>query len=223
MVIRQIVLDTETTGLSASEHRIIEIGCIEIINRRVTGKHFHAYLQPDRAIDPGAERVHGISSAFLKGKPRFKEVMTEFLAYIEGAELIIHNAPFDTSFLNAEFRLAGLTLDTNENYTIIDTLSMARKKHPGQKNNLDALCKRYQVNNEHRQLHGALLDAQILADVYLAMTAGQEAFAFENHEMDEATEKDSAFAEHKQGVSTPIILATATELADHSAFMEQLR
>ena len=172
---RQIVLDTETTGLEVSQgHRIIEIGCIELINRRVTGNHWHYYVNPDREIDSGAFEVHGISSDFLQDKHRFAELADDFINYVSGAELVIHNAPFDIGFLNHELSLLeppGAPLQ--ECCSILDTLLMARQKHPGQKNNLDALCKRYAIDNSHRSLHGALLDARILADVYLAMTGGQ--------------------------------------------------
>ncbi len=172
---RQIVLDTETTGLDPGQgHRVIEIGCIEIENRRLTGRHFHCYLNPDREIDEGAVQVHGITSAFLADKPRFSNVADDFLHFVSDAELIIHNAPFDIGFLNSELKLAGGTYGRMEDYcSVIDTLTMARKKHPGQRNSLDALCKRYEVDNSQRELHGALLDAEILADVYLLMTGGQ--------------------------------------------------
>lgn len=172
---RQIVLDTETTGLEPGEgHRIIEIGCVELVDRRPTGNSFHQYLQPDRPIDPGAAQVHGITDELLRDKPRFADIVEDFIDYVRGAELIIHNAPFDVGFLDHELRrcrddglcIAGLC-------TVTDTLVMARSLHPGQRNSLDALCKRYAVDNSHRDLHGALLDAEILADVYLAMTGGQ--------------------------------------------------
>ncbi|HEX4896489.1 MAG TPA: DNA polymerase III subunit epsilon [Solimonas sp.] len=171
---RQIVLDTETTGLEVDlGHRVIEIGCVELRNRRPTQNHWHRYLQPDREIDPGAEAVHGISNAFLADKPRFAELARELWDYLAGAELIIHNASFDVGFLDREFALAGLPGKLAEVCTITDTVSMARKLHPGQKVNLDALCKRYSVDNSNRDFHGALLDARLLADVYLAMTGGQ--------------------------------------------------
>jgi DNA polymerase III subunit epsilon len=172
---RQIVLDTETTGLEPKEgHRIIEIGCVEVIDRRLTRNNFHQYLQPDREIDAGAVEVHGITNEFLCDKPRFGEIAEDFLRYIADAELIIHNAAFDVGFLDSELaqwradtpRIAGLC-------RVTDTLAMARNLHPGQRNSLDALCKRYAVDNSRRELHGALLDAEILADVYLAMTGGQ--------------------------------------------------
>jgi DNA polymerase-3 subunit epsilon len=172
---RQIALDTETTGLEpALGHRIIEIAGIEIVNRRLTGKHFHCYLNPERDIDAGAQNVHGISREFLSDKPTFAQTAEEFLTYIKNAELIIHNASFDVGFINHELTLLNpQTLKITEHCKIIDTLSLARLRHPGQKNNLDALCKRYDIDNSKRDLHGALLDARLLAQVYLAMTGGQ--------------------------------------------------
>ena len=179
---RQIVLDTETTGLEPSDgHRIIEIGCVELVNRRHTGRSFHQYLQPDRTIDEGAIEVHGITNEFLVDKPRFADVVDDFLEFVRDAELIIHNAPFDVGFLNHELKLldsGGHRLDAY--CTVLDTLALARKLHPGQKNSLDALCKRYTVDNSRRELHGALLDAEILADVYLAMTGGQVNLSLES-------------------------------------------
>lgn len=177
---RQIVLDTETTGLNVQEgHRIIEIGCVELINRRATGRHFHRYLNPERDIEEGALAVHGLTRARLAQEPRFAEVSAELLEFIRGADLIIHNAAFDVAFLEREFELLAqqppvLLADLCR---VIDTLGMARERHPGQRNSLDALCKRYGIDNSHRQLHGALLDARILADVYLAMTGGQSMLA----------------------------------------------
>ena len=174
---RQIVLDTETTGLDPREgHRIIEIGCVELIDRRLTRNSFHQYLQPEREIDQAAVNVHGITNAFLADKPRFAEVVDDFLRYVGGAELIIHNAPFDLGFLDHELgRWRAETPRMQDRCAVTDTLALARRLHPGQRNGLDALCKRYGVNNAHRDLHGALLDAEILADVYLAMTGGQVA------------------------------------------------
>ncbi|NOY62320.1 MAG: DNA polymerase III subunit epsilon [Gammaproteobacteria bacterium] len=180
---RQIVLDTETTGLEASQgHRIIEIGCVELVNRRLTGNHYHQYLQPDREIDVGAIEVHGITNEMLADKPRFVDVAAEFVAFIGGAELIIHNAPFDVGFINAELeRLADdRWLRVNDYATVLDTLVMARQMNPGQRSSLDALCKRYEIDNSRRELHGALLDAEILADVYLAMTGGQTALQLDD-------------------------------------------
>jgi DNA polymerase-3 subunit epsilon len=172
---RQIVLDTETTGLEVSlGHRVIEIGCVELVNRRVTGNHWHHYFNPEREVDAGAFEVHGISNEFLQDKPRFADLAGEFVDYVRGAELIIHNAPFDVGFLNHELSMSDCGLSPLEDSCgILDTLMLARQKHPGQKNNLDALCKRYDIDNSQRSLHGALLDARILADVYLAMTGGQ--------------------------------------------------
>ncbi len=172
---RMVVLDTETTGLNPQEgHRIIEIGCVELVKRRLTGKRFHVYINPDRIIDEGAIAVHGITNQFLDDKPHFEQIVEDFIAFIRGAELVIHNAPFDVGFINHEFsRLnnkAGTVADYSE---VFDTLAYARKKHPGQRNSLDALCKRYSIDNSHRDLHGALLDAEILADVFLLMTGGQ--------------------------------------------------
>jgi len=170
---RLVVLDTETTGLNPQEgHRIIEIGCVEVIKRRLTGKRFHAYINPNREIDAGAIEVHGITNEFLQDKPHFNDVANDFVAFIKDAELIIHNAPFDVGFINHEFSHLNLGVVTKFS-TVFDTLAYARKKHPGQRNSLDALCKRYGVDNSHRDLHGALLDAEILADVFLMMTGGQ--------------------------------------------------
>ena len=178
---RQIVLDTETTGLEPKQgHRIIEIGCVEMIDRRLSGNNFHQYLQPDRKIDDAAVEVHGITNEFLEDKPRFADVVNDFIDYIRGTELIIHNAPFDIGFLDHEFKRCeqGVTMD--ELASVVDTLIMARRLHPGQRNSLDALCKRYDINNSHRTLHGALLDSEILADVYLGMTGGQTALSFDS-------------------------------------------
>jgi len=172
---RQVVLDTETTGLEIEAgHRILEIGCVEIVARKLTRRHFHQYINPERESDDGALEVHGITSQFLADKPVFADVWENFLQFVEGSELIIHNAAFDIGFLNREMRLLDPSLGTLTDYcSVIDSLALARNKHPGQKNNLDALCKRYSVDNSQRQLHGALLDAEILADVYLLLTGGQ--------------------------------------------------
>jgi DNA polymerase-3 subunit epsilon len=174
---RQIILDTETTGLEPEQgHRIIEIGCVELVNRRKSGRTFHRYLRPDREVDRGAIQVHGLTNEFLAQQPRFADVVDELLEFISGAELIIHNAAFDLAFLDAELkRLPGPLRQTRKLCTVIDTLPLARQLHPGQRNSLDALCKRYEIDNSHRELHGALLDAQILLEVYLAMTGGQTA------------------------------------------------
>jgi len=177
---RQIVLDTETTGLNAKlGDRVIEIGCIELLSRRVTERHFHTYLDPEREIEEGAAKVHGLTREFLSDKPRFAEVAKDFLDYVRGAELIIHNAAFDVEFLDAELELAGLGRLADHAAGVIDTLALARELHPGRRNSLDALCERYGVDNAHRTLHGALLDARLLAEVYLAMTRGQDSLAMD--------------------------------------------
>ena len=172
---RQIVLDTETTGLETSQdHRIIEIGCVELVGRKLTGRHYHQYINPQRKVDEGAMEVHGITDQFLEDKPLFSQIAREFIEFVDGADLVIHNAPFDVGFINHEIaKLGGQYREIETSCRIIDTLALARQKHPGQKNNLDALCKRYGVDNSQRDLHGALLDAEILADVYLLMTGGQ--------------------------------------------------
>lgn len=177
---RQIVLDTETTGLNARlGDRIIEIGCIEIFNRRVTDRHWHHYVNPQRKSEPGALAVHGIADEFLEDKPKFKELARDFLDFVSGAELIIHNAGFDIEFLDAELQKAGLDTLDKFGVTVTDTLKLAKSLHPGKKNSLDALCERYEINNAHRTLHGALLDAQLLAEVFIAMTRGQDSLLME--------------------------------------------
>ena len=222
---RSVVLDTETTGMPVTDgHRIIEIGCVELQGRKLTGRHFHVYLQPDRDIDEGALAVHGITSEFLTGKPRFREVADEFFEFVKGAQLIIHNAAFDLGFLNNEFALLGQQerSDLSEHCTVLDTLMLARGRHPGQRNNLDALCKRYGVDNSGRDLHGALLDAEILADVYLAMTGGQTSLLLAGNASDgegsgnsqQASEIRRLPAERKL---TQIIRASEAELAEHAA------
>jgi DNA polymerase III subunit epsilon len=171
---RQVVLDTETTGLEVEQaHRVIEIGCVEIFNRRLTGRKFHQYLNPERDIDEGAQAVHGLTRERLSKEPTFRDVHVEFLEFIRDAELVIHNAAFDVGFLNAEFARAAAAHRVADICRVLDTLALARKMHPGQRNSLDALCKRYSVDNSHREYHGALLDARILAEVYLTMTGGQ--------------------------------------------------
>ena len=220
---RQIVLDTETTGLEPREgHRIIEIGCVEVINRRLTGNNYHQYLQPDRDIDAGAAEVHGITDKFLVDKPRFSDVVGTFMDYIRGAELIIHNAPFDVGFLNHELNLIGNSLGTiAEHCGVIDTLVMARKAHPGKKNNLDALCGRYGINNSHRDLHGALLDAEILADLYLVMTGGQTALSLGN----EATEEGGSVKIERITGDRPalkVVRASSEELELHQKKLDEI-
>src|SRR5687767_9354814 len=219
---RQIILDTETTGLEPEQgHRIIEIGCVELMNRRKTGRTFHRYLRPDREVDRGAIQVHGLTNEFLAQQPRFADVVEELIEFINGAELIIHNAAFDLAFLDAEFkRLPGPLRQARSLCSVIDTLPMARLMHPGQRNSLDALCKRYGIDNSHRELHGALLDAQILLDVYLAMTGGQTALI-----LGESTEsqRDVAF-EPVAAVARPrgllrVLRATAEELVAHERML----
>ncbi|QBF26088.1 DNA polymerase III subunit epsilon [Pseudomonas tructae] len=181
---RFVVLDTETTGMPVTDgHRIIEIGCVELMGRRLTGRNFHVYLQPDRESDEGAIGVHGITDSFLLDKPRFAEVADEFFEFIQGAQLVIHNAAFDVGFINNEFAMLGQheRADIAQHCTILDTLMMARARHPGQRNNLDALCKRYGIDNSGRELHGALLDSELLADVYLSMTGGQTSLSLAGH------------------------------------------
>ena len=222
---RQIVLDTETTGLEPSQgHRIIEIGCVEMINRRLTGNNYHQFLQPDRAIDEGAQAVHGISNEFLADKPRFLDVAKDFIEYLDGAELIIHNAPFDVGFINHEFKLCGDEFGKVDTYcTVIDTLVMARKMRPGKKNNLDVLCKEYDVNNAHRELHGALLDAELLAEVYLRMTGGQSALLLDSEETSDAS-FSSAHIKKLSADRKPIriIKASDEELQAHQAIVDKM-
>ncbi len=220
---RQIVLDTETTGLEASAgHRIIEIGCVEILNRRPTGQKFHRYLNPEREIDAGALAVHGIDSARLQLAPKFAEIVEELLAFISGAELIIHNAPFDVGFLDAEFaRLPGDIRTVAATCKVLDTLTLARSLHPGQRNSLDALCKRYSVDNTKRELHGALLDAGILVDVYLAMTGGQSALALDmSGRGQEARTQGVASPARAPGVTLSITAADPDELQRHEAMLD---
>ncbi len=221
---RQVVLDTETTGLDPSlGHRVIEIGCVEIENRRLTGRHFHCYLNPDREIDEGAVQVHGITTEFLADKPRFSQVMEDFLRFVSGAELIIHNAPFDLSFLDSELALARNPHRSLQDLCpVTDTLQMARKKHPGQRNSLDALCKRYEVDNSQRELHGALLDAEILADVYLAMTGGQANLLLVSEEVVvQVSEMESGKLSLARGL-LPVSLPDAEELEAHARFLERI-
>ncbi len=213
---RQVILDTETTGLEPElGHRVIEIGCIEVVNRRRTGRVFHRYLCPDREIDPGALQVHGITAEFLQGQPRFADIAAEWIEFVRGAELVIHNAPFDVAFLDAELtRLADAPGRVGDLCQVLDTLALARQLHPGQRNGLDALCKRYSVDNSHRDLHGALLDADLLLEVYLAMTGGQGALTLD--EAGDATEVRSAAKKAKRPRGTLVVIrASAEELQAH--------
>jgi len=221
---RQIVLDVETTGLEAAAgHRIIEIGCVEILNRRPTGQKFHRYLNPERDIDAGALAVHGIDSARLQQAPKFAEIIDELLAFISGAELIIHNAPFDVGFLDAEFaRMPGGARTVVSLCKVLDTLALARSLHPGQRNSLDALCKRYSVDNTKRELHGALLDAGILVDVYLAMTGGQSALALDmSGGRGQGTRPGGvAVPVRAPGVTLSVTAADSDELRQHEAMLD---
>ncbi len=209
---RQIILDTETTGLDpALGNRILEIGGVEIVDRQPTGKHFHRYVNPERDSEEGALQVHGITSEFLADKPKFREIAQEFLDYIAGAELVIHNAPFDLAFLNHELRLLNMKPVKDVCPSVIDTLKQARELHPGKRNNLDALCERYQINNAGRTLHGALLDAQLLAEVYLAMTRGQGSLMIDSGPTAIVRVEDS----ERGKVEILVRLASAEELAAH--------
>jgi DNA polymerase-3 subunit epsilon len=218
---RLVLLDTETTGLKVEEgHRVIEIGCIELSSRQVTDKKLHLYVNPEREIDPGATQVHGMTWDQLKDKPRFSDVAHDFITFVSGAQLVIHNAAFDVGFLNEELRRAGHSPVAAYCASIIDSLALARELHPGQRNSLDALCQRYGVSNDHRTVHGALLDAQLLADVYLAMTRGQESLEINNEDqsIDQAnviTPADRARLLVRQ--------ASPKEQALHQAMIEQLR
>jgi DNA polymerase-3 subunit epsilon len=227
--VRQIVLDTETTGLEPSQgHRIIEIGGVEVVNRRATGRHFHEYLDPERDIDAGAAAIHGFTREKLAGRPKFADVVERFLEFVDGAELVIHNAPFDTGFIDMELarwaRSRGEeAVSIRSRCAVLDTLALARELHPGQRNALDALCKRYSIDNSHRQLHGALLDARILTDVYLAMTGGQSTLA-----LDEAVRAIGIVGDAIAGPQARpagvlrVVEPEAAELAAHEAMLAQM-
>ena len=224
---RQIVLDTETTGLEPElGHRVIEIGCVELVNRRATGRTFHRYLNPEREIDDAALAVHGISRSELDGQPRFAEIHEELLAFVADAELVIHNAEFDVAFLDAELgRVPGEMRRVASVCQILDTLALAREMHPGQRNSLDALCKRYEVDNSHRELHGALLDARILADVYLAMTGGQGALAL-TEAVSATRAADGARAARvlvRTGLALLVVAPTAEEARAHEGMLALIR
>ena len=220
---RQIILDTETTGLEPEKgHRIIEIGCVEMINRRITGSTFHHYINPQIAVEREAKEIHGITNEFLSDKPLFRDIVDEFMTYIEGAELIIHNAPFDVNFLNHEFKWARKRYKTVEDYcTVFDTLAYARSKHPGQRNSLDALCARYHVDHSHRDWHGALLDAELLAQVYLLLTGGQISL-FQDDDVELL--KTAMVLEHTANSNRQplrVIQASPQELVRHQAFIQK--
>ncbi len=219
---RQIVLDTETTGIEPKEgHRIIEIGCVEVVNRRLTGNHFHVYINPGRHIEQEAIEVHGITNEFLADKPTFSQVAQEFVNFIKGAQLVIHNAPFDVGFMDHEFAMESSTrgVITHDICDVLDTLVLARQMHPGQKNNLDALCKRYGIDNSHRTLHGALLDAEILADVYLLMTGGQTKLKLASSGSSD-TDSTAIRRIERKANKLKVIRASADELTQHEARLD---
>ena len=221
---RQIVLDTETTGLEPSQgHNVIEIGCVEMIKRRLTGNNYHQYIKPNRDSDEGALRIHGITNEFLADKPKFSDITGDFLEYIRGAELIIHNAPFDIGFLNAELARNGCREKVEDICSVVDSLKLARRKHPGQKNNLDALCRRYGIDNAHRELHGALLDSEILADVYLMLTGGQTDLLLAGEGEKESADGGIEVRKLNSAVGDlKVITPTAEELTEHAAFVKML-
>lgn len=222
---RQIVLDTETTGLSPAQgHRIIEIGCIELVNRRITGRSWHRFVNPEREIDEGAERVHGLSLADLTGHPRFAEIADELLEFIRGAELIIHNADFDVGFLEHELRLMKhLQPLIAEHAMVLDTLTLARELHPGQRNSLDALCKRYEVDSTSRDLHGALIDAELLTNVYLAMTGGQAALELEDEQGVLSPTQETRRRLRREDLELVVVRASADEASLHEAFLDRMK
>ena len=230
---RQIVLDTETTGLSTAQgHRIIEIGCVELVNRRLTGREFHRFLNPDRDIDEGAEAVHGITRADLETAPRFHEVVDEFLEFVKNAELVIHNAPFDVGFLEHELKLMEHPQPSIEDHAdVLDTLALARELHPGQRNSLDALCKRYEVDASKRDVHGALIDSELLANVYLAMTGGQSSLMLDEETVDVIDHGHGALsgnggaptAAGAANLDLVVIQASPEEAASHDAMLQKIR
>lgn len=223
---RQIVLDTETTGLDPKEgHRIIEIGCVELIDRRLTGNDFHQYLNPEREVEQGAIDVHGITNEMLTDKPRFRDVADDFLKYVAGAELVIHNAPFDVGFIDNELKLLGdREQRTGDICSVLDTLVMARKMHPGQRASLDALCKRYEIDNSQRDYHGALLDAQILAEVYLAMTGGQATLLLDENAGKDEKGREQSMQQRidRRGLELAVPKPTAAEAEAHRESREIL-
>jgi len=219
---RQVVLDTETTGLEPREgHRIIEIGCVEMVDRRLTGNTYHQYINPEREVEEGALSVHGISNEFLEDKPVFSAVVDDFIDFVKDSELVIHNAPFDIGFLNHELGLLKRISKTMEDYcSVLDTLDMAKKLHPGQRNNLDALCRRYGVDNTNRDLHGALLDSEILADVYLAMTGGQVSLSFSDSDGNNANNGDKIIRLSEQRNKLLVVAANDEELTAHEEILD---
>jgi len=221
---RQVVLDTETTGLEpVQEHRIIEIGCVELVDRRFTGKSFHTYLNPERQVDAGALEVHGIDDRRLAKEPRFADMAAEFLRFVDGAELVIHNAAFDVDFINHELRRMGAAdADITLRCRVVDSLELARRMHPGQKNSLDALCKRYNVDNSGREYHGALLDAQLLAEVYLAMTGGQATLGLNAASQAAIFGRAQPQRMDRQGLKLTVLKATPEEAAAHEAWLDEI-
>ena len=221
---RQVVLDTETTGLEPQGgHRIIEIGCVEISHRRLTGRHYQQFLDPKREVDEGASEVHGLTSKDLAGRPEFVGVVDDFMEFVNGAELIIHNAPFDLGFINMELERIDSKWGAIENYcSVLDTLNHARKLHPGQRNSLDALCKRYDVVNSHRELHGALLDAELLAEVYLAMTGGQESLDLEGSEQARQNVVSVVTQKAIDEANLTVVAVSDDELKDHTKILSDM-
>jgi DNA polymerase-3 subunit epsilon len=221
---RQIVLDTETTGLSAAQgHRIIEIGCVEIVNRRLTGNEFHRFVNPERDIDEGAQRVHGISLADLEGQPRFAEIAEDFLDFIRDAELVIHNAEFDVGFLEHELHLMNHSRPLiAEHALVLDTLALARRMHPGQRNSLDALCKRYSVDASQRDVHGALIDAELLARVYLAMTGGQAALSLDAEQKSGTNFNSHVGIRRRSDLNLVVVPANDSDIAAHEAMLDRM-
>jgi len=223
---RQIILDTETTGLEPTRgHKIIEIGCVEMIDRKLTGNHFHVYINPQREVEEGAIEVHGITNEFLQDKPLFKDVVQDFIDYVKDSELVIHNAPFDIGFLNHEIKMLKKPLGEMTDFCrVLDTLVLARQMHPGQKNSLDALCKRYFIDNSHREVHGALLDSEILAEVYLGMTGGQTDLTL-THKQDYLTSnRDSGGIRRlaKERLPFKVVTASTDEQSEHDAYMKSM-
>ena len=219
---RQIVLDTETTGIDPNDgHRIIEIGCVEVVERELTGRNYHVYINPEREVEAEAITVHGITNEFLTDKPKFAEIADEFFEFIKGAELVIHNAAFDVGFMDSEFARLKPVRKTADHCGVVDTLAIARAKHPGQKNNLDALCKRYGVDNSNRDLHGALLDAEILADVYLLMTGSQTALSLDSGAGDDGSAGGlRRISSERQPLA--VVRASDEEAEAHEAFMAMM-
>ncbi|MGQ8365848.1 DNA polymerase III subunit epsilon [Glaciecola sp. 1036] len=221
---RQIVLDTETTGIDPADgHRIIEIGCVELIDRKLTGNTYHQYINPDREVEEEAIQVHGITNEFLEDKPKFNAIADEFIAFIEGAELVIHNAAFDVGFMDHEFRLCGRNLPlTNDICSVLDTLELARQIRPGKKNSLDALCKAYHVDNSHRTYHGALMDSEILAEVYLFMTGGQRKLGLSDDESSDGHQQEAKITKLSYRPNLKVLPASADELAIHEAYLDSI-